>query len=107
MNLTTLEQIVGPIKRGQLAEGFLGDLRSEMEKSPCFIGDDDHKPKPPPLTEDLSYMNGRHTKVHSERAKKVWKNMPADERKKRTEHLSRAGFMGGSATKKLRHLHGI
>lgn len=107
MNLTTLETIVGPINRGQLSGGFKPSFEVALDEVPAYFSDDRKLYKPKSGGEDLSHLNPETTGRYRELAGAVWKRMKPAERKKRLEHLSEAGKIGGSATKDMRHLHGV
>lgn len=107
MNLSTLESIVGPINRGQLAGKFKPSYEEAMDEVPTYFSDDRRMAQPPPLTEDLSHLNPKSTGRFSRLAKRVWNRMTPEERKARTEKLAKAGKVGGSATKGMRHLRAI
>lgn len=61
MQLTELEQIVGPINRRFLDEGFPSEATVSAYADTRYLSDDKHKVKPPPLIEDLSYLNPSRT----------------------------------------------
>lgn len=107
MNLTTLESIVGPINRGQLGGKFKPSYEEALEEVPAYFSDDRRMAHPPPLTEDLSHLNPKTTGKFSSLAKKVWGRMKPEERKARMENLSKAGKIGGSATKGMRYLRAV
>jgi hypothetical protein len=108
MNLETLESIVGPINRGQLATKFksVHDIALDDE-DPTYFNPSEALYRPPPLTEDLTHLNGRHTEKMKRIAKEVWQRMTPKQRRKRVEHLAKAGTIGGAATKDMRHMHGL
>jgi hypothetical protein len=104
MNLANLEQIVGPIKRGQLAEGFHPDFSLPSSRVEEFLSDDRCKAKPPPLTEDLSHLNHSKTAEYSKRVKDYWKRLTPKQKQERKKQLAAAGKIGGVAAKVMRHL---
>jgi len=107
MNLESLEQIVGPINRGQLATSFKPAYEPATEEAPAFFSDDERQYKPPPPTEDLSHLNPPTTKKFSELAGNAWKKMTPAQRKRRIAHLAIAGKIGGSETREVKHLRGL
>lgn len=106
MNLSTLEQIVGPINRGQLAGSFKHDIGKHHTDDEPEAPINREKVKPPPLTEDLTYLNHSFTRRASEAAKESWAKMNRTQRKKRIDHLKTVAKIGGGATKGKRHLKG-
>ncbi|NJR12991.1 MAG: hypothetical protein HC779_00015 [Phyllobacteriaceae bacterium] len=73
---------------------------------PSFFSEDQRMAKPPPLTEDLSHLNSKSTKLYSQLAKNAWKRMTPEQRSERLEHLRKAGIVGGSVIKGTRPRHG-
>lgn len=50
------------IDRGQLDHGFVMDGRSTLGKEQQYLSENVSKYRPPPLNEDLSWMNPKRTK---------------------------------------------
>ena len=89
MTLSNLESIVGPINRGQLGDKFKPDYEPLYEHIPAYFSEDRRMAKPPPLTEDLSRLNGKGTERIKSAVKKVWDAMTPEQRRKRSELLAR------------------
>lgn len=99
MTLKTLEQIVGPVNRGQLAGKFRPDFNPLEENEPPMIVK--RKVMPPPLTEDLSHLNKKFTRKASKAAKKAWRKLTPEKRLKRVEHLKAAGKLSWMSNRRM------
>lgn len=107
MTLTQLQQLVGPINRGQLEQGFIPE-RTILDKQGKREDDDDeitpYRPPPPPI-EDLSYLNPRISAFCRKSGRRAWTKLTPEEREKRRKQLAANAVEGGKATKNVRHRH--
>jgi hypothetical protein len=109
MTLTQLQQLVGPINRGQLEQGFIAECGTGLSKEKRYFEEGELEaasttPPPPPI-EDLSWMNPRCSAFSRKSGRRAWLKLTPEEREKRREQLSAAAVKGGMATKNVRHRH--
>ena len=101
MKVEQLEQIVGPINRRFLAEGFPSESTVAAFAEEKYLSKDEKKPRPPQLTEDLSYLNPSSYKRCQETGRLSWKRLSRAKKLKRIKTLKTADKSGGIPKRKM------